>query len=110
MLINYIGKFIMIHRNNCHHRVERPCSLGSLKTKEMYLKTETMLTLFDAYVGSVLNYWCEMWVFHNGKNVEIVQLQYLKTLLKITTDSAVVYCETCRFPLKTVRLFRNFKF
>ena len=78
----------------------------------MYLNTGTMLSLFDTYVGSVLNYGCEIWGFHNGKNVEKVQLQYLKTLLgvKKTTSSAVVYCETGRFPLKVVRLFRIFKF
>ena len=36
----------------------------------------------------------------------------MKTLLgvKKTTSSAVVYCETGRFPLKVVRLFRIFKF
>ena len=82
------------------------------KTNEMYLNTETMLSLFDTYIGSVLNYGCEIWGFHNGKDVEKVQLQYLKTLLgvKKTTSSAVVYCETGRFPLKVVRLFRIFKF
>ena len=60
----------------------------------------------------MLNYGCEIWGFHNGKNVETVHLQYLKTLLgvKKTTRSAVVYCETGRFPLKVVRLFRIFKF
>ena len=47
------------------------------KTNEMYLNTETMLSLFDTYVGSVLNYGCEIWGFHNGKDVEKVQLQYL---------------------------------
>ena len=61
------------------------------KTNEMYLNTETMLSLFDTYVRSVLNYGCVIWGFHNGKDVEKVQLQYLKTLLgvKKTTRSAV---------------------
>ena len=39
-----------------------------------------MLSLFDTYVGSVLNYGCEIWGFHNGKDLEKVQLQYLKSL------------------------------
>ena len=47
----------------------------------MYLNTEIMLSIFDTYVGSVLNYGCEIWGFHNGIDVEKVQLQYLKTLL-----------------------------
>ena len=41
----------------------------------MYLNTETMLSLFDTYVGR-----CEMWGFQNGRGIEKVQLQYLKTL------------------------------
>ena len=57
----------------------------SVKSKQnkMYLNTETMLSLFDTYVRSVINYWCEIWGFHNGKDVEKVQLQYLKTLLDV---------------------------
>ena len=40
------------------------------KTNEMYLNTKAMLSLFDTYVGSVLNYGCEIWGFRNGKDVE----------------------------------------
>ena len=42
------------------------------KTNEMYLNTKAMLSLFDTYVGSVLNYGCEIWGFHNVKVVEKV--------------------------------------
>lgn len=49
----------------------------------MYLNTETILSLFHTYVGSVLNYRCEIWGFQNGKDDEKVQLQYLKTLLGV---------------------------
>ena len=71
-----------------------------------------MLSLFDTYVGSVLNYGCEIWGFQNGRDLEKVQLYYLKTLLgvKKNTNSAFVYYETGRFPMKVVRLFRIFKF
>ena len=71
-----------------------------------------MLFLFDTYVGSVPNYGCEIWNFQNGTDVEKVQLQYLKTLLGIkkTMNSAVVYCETGRFHIKVIGLFRIFSF
>ena len=64
----------------------------------MYLNTEKMLSLFDTYFGSVLNYGCEIWGCHYGKVVEKVQLQYLKTLLGVKKiyNSSVVYCETGR--------------
>ena len=66
------------------------------------------------HVESVLNYGCEIHVqgFHNGKDVEKSTTTILENLLgvKKNTNSAVVYCETGRFPLKVVRLFRIFKF
>ena len=79
------------------------------KTNKMYLNTETMMFFVDTYVGSVPNYECEIWNFQNGTDV---QLQYLKTLLgvKKNMNSAVVYCETGRFPMKVIRLFRIFSF
>ena len=62
--------------------------------------------MFDSYDGSVFNHGSEIWGFHNGKDVEKVQVQYLKSLLgvKSTTNCAVVHCETGRFPMKIVRL------
>ena len=60
-----------------------------------------MLSLFDTYVGSVLNYGCEIWGFQNGRDLEKVKLKYLKTLLgvKKNTNSAAVYYETGRYPM-----------
>ena len=42
------------------------------KTNDVYLNTETMLSyhVFDTYIGSVLDYGCEIWGFHNGIYVE----------------------------------------
>ena len=109
MLMNYNGKFNDTQKQLSLQGRKVMFSLKS-KTNEMYLNTETILSLFDTYVASVLNYGCEIWGFHNGKDIEKVQLQYLKTLLGVKKkSSAVVYCETGRFPLKVVRLFRIFK-
>ena len=75
MLIYYNGKFNDTQKQLSLQGRKAMFSLKS-KTNEMYLNTETMLSLFDTYVGSVLNYGCEIWGFHNSKDVEKVQLQY----------------------------------
>ena len=111
MLINYNGKFNDTQTQLSLQGSKVMFSLKS-KTNEMYLSAETMLSLFDTYVGSVPNYGCEIWGFHNSKDVEKVQLQYLKTFLgvKKPLNSAAVYCETGRFQLKVVILFKILKF
>ena len=34
----------------------------------MYIKT--LISLFDTYVASILNYGCEVWGIHNANDVE----------------------------------------
>ena len=47
---------------------------------DMYLNVETSLSLFDTYVGSVLQYASEIWGNHRGNCVEKVQLDFCKRL------------------------------
>jgi hypothetical protein len=42
-----------------------------------------MLSLFDTYVASILNYGCEVWGSHCEKDVENVHLEYLKYVLGV---------------------------
>ena len=91
MLINYNGKFNDTQKQLSLQGRKAMFSWKS-KTNEMYLNTETMLSLFDTYVGSVLNYGYEIWNFHNGKDVEKVQLQYLKTLLGVKKKNNYKVC------------------
>jgi hypothetical protein len=57
--------------------------------------TVTILQLFDTYVGSVMNYECEVWGFHKAADVERVHLSFLKRILgvELSTLSAAVYRE-----------------
>ena len=40
------------------------------KIQDDYFNTETLLSLFDTYVKSIVNYGCEVWGFHKGVDIE----------------------------------------
>ena len=72
---------------------------------DMCLNVETLISLYDTYVASILNYGCEVWDSHSANNVEKVHLEYIKSILGVrkNTNTASVYFETGRLPMKTVR-------
>ena len=42
-----------------------------------------MCQLFDAFVGSILSYSCEIWGFGKCKEIERIHLKFCKYLLKV---------------------------
>ena len=64
------------------------------------------------FVGSVLNYSCEIWGFGKSKIIERVHLKVCKALLKVksSTCSAGVYGELGRYPLFVSRFARIVKY
>ena len=60
-----------------------------------------MLSLFDTYVKSIVNYGCEVWDFHKGVDIETLHLSFLKRVLKVRKSSSnyMVYFELGKFPL-----------
>jgi hypothetical protein len=48
------------------------------KIQDNYFNTETLLSLFDTYVKSIVNYGCEVWGFHKGVDIETLHLSFLK--------------------------------
>ena len=81
-------------------------------TKKYSLSPKVMCQLFDAFVGSVLNYSCEIWGFGKSKVIERVHLKFCKALLKVksSTCSAGVYGELGRYPLFVSRFARIVKY
>jgi hypothetical protein len=51
--------------------------------KDMYLNHETMLSLFDCYVGNICNYASEIWGNHTGGNIEKNHLDFCKKLMGV---------------------------
>ena len=81
-------------------------------TKKHSLSPKVMCQLFDAFVGSILNYSCEVWGFGKSKVLERIHLKFCKTILKVksSTSSCGVYGELGRYPLFITRYVRIVKY
>jgi hypothetical protein len=73
---------------------------------------ETLLSLFDSYVSSILNYGSEVWGYHKADDVEKVHISYLKRILKVRKSAVnyMVYCELGRFPMYIERYCRVLRY
>ena len=67
----------------------------------LLLNIKTLLSLFDSYICSILNYASAIWGSHEGQNVEKVQLDFCKKMLgvKRTTCIIMIYSELGLVPL-----------
>jgi hypothetical protein len=80
--------------------------------KRYCFKPKTYCQLFDAFVGSILNYSCEVWGFTKSKQLETLHLKFCKRLLgvKQSTCNMGVYGELGRYPLYITRHCRIIKY
>ena len=79
--------------------------LSVLKTcNKNYFNIETMLSVFDTYVDSILSYGSEVWVFHH--------IQFCKRLPGVWkgTCNDFIFSELERFPLQIIIKLRIFKY
>lgn len=110
-LLNYNARF---HVNQQHFALQGRKAMYAIKskTRNLFLNTETMLSLFDTYVSSVLLYSCEVYAMHEGKALEQVHFDFCKTVLGVqsSTNNAMVYFELSRLPLSVIRKLRMFKY
>ena len=76
----------------------------------MYVNMQ--LSLFHSLVNPILCYASEVWGYAEAKKVEVVQLKFLKMILKVrkNTPSCIVYRECQVYPLYLSRLFRLIKY
>ena len=111
VLLNFNGKYQCTQKQLAIQARKAMFALKS-NVRNMCLNVETLISLFDTYVASILNYGCEVWGSHSANDVEKVHLEYIKSILGVrkNTNTASVYFETGRLPMKTVRFFRMFKF
>lgn len=73
LLLQYNGKFNNTQKQLASQGRKAMFSLKS-KTSQLYLNTETMLSIFDTYIASILNYGCEIWGMHAANDIEKVHL------------------------------------
>ena len=55
--------------------------------KNMCLNVEILISLFDTYVASILNYGCDVCCSHNANNVETIHLEYIKSILGVRKNN-----------------------
>jgi hypothetical protein len=64
----YLG--ILLNYNGVFTNTQKMLSNQGEKAVFSYFNTETLLSLFDTYVKSIVNYGCEVWGFHKGVDIE----------------------------------------
>ena len=72
------------------------------------MSVSVIMDLFDKYIGAILNYSCEVWGFHNARDVEQVHFSFCKRVLgvKKTTQNDFVYGELKRVLMSIERYIR----
>ena len=68
------------------------------------------IDLFDKYVSPVLSYGSEVWGFHKAPEIEQVQLNVCKRLLRVKRTTQNVYGELGRYPMYIFRHIRIIKY
>ena len=81
-VFNYTGNFSLNQEYLCGKELKAMYILFN-KCKEFDLKPKTQCQLFDAFVGSILNYACEIWGNTKSKELERVHLKFCKRLLNV---------------------------
>ena len=61
----------------------------------------TLFQLFDAFVGSILNFSSEIWGMSKSKEIEHLHLKFCKKILGVesSTCTSILYSELNRYPL-----------
>jgi hypothetical protein len=110
-VFNYTGTFNL----NQEHLVGKALKAMNIllcKCKEFDLSPKVLCQLFDAFVGSILNYASEIWGYSKSKEIERIHLKFCKRLLNVKTNTcnASVYSELGRYPLYIQRYTRMIKY
>ena len=84
----------------------------SNQCRKLPLTPKSLCQLFDAFVGSILNYSCELWGFCTSKSLERLHLKLCKRILNVrsSTCTVAVYAELGRYPLYITRFVRIIKY
>ena len=110
-VFNYTGTFVLNQETPVGKGLKAlNCLL--FNTKKYCLKPKVLCQLFDAFVGSILNFSSKVWGFGKCKEIERIHLKFYKTLLtvKSSISNMGVYGELGRCPLYISRYARIIKF
>ena len=76
------------------------------------LSVDQKCNLFDALVGSILNFGSEVWGMHDASDIELIHTKFLRSILgvKKSTNLAALYGELGRIPLAVTRKINMIKY
>jgi hypothetical protein len=76
------------------------------------MQVSMQMQLFDTFIGTILNYACEVWGFHKAPEIEGVHLNFCKHVLNVkrTTQNDFVYGELGRYPMYIKRYHKIIKY
>ena len=111
VLFFYNGKFARTQKRFAEQGRKALFSILNV-CRNNFFNIETMLSVFDTYINSILSYGSEVWGFHSGHDFEKVHIQFCKRLLGVKkgTCNEFVYSELGRFPRQVTRKLRIFKY
>ena len=110
-VFNYNGSF----KSNIEYTIGKALKALNMllfHCKRIPLSPAHLCQLFDSFVGSILNYSCELYGFSKSKEIERVHLKFCKRILKVrmSTSTVAVYGELGRYPLYISRYYRIIKY
>ena len=110
-VFNYTGSF-SLNQEYLSGKAIKALNVLLSHCKHIPLNPKTLCQLFDAFVGSILCYSCEVRGNCKTKHIERIHLKFLKRILKVklNTCSNGIYGELGRYPLYVNRFTRIIKY
>ena len=110
-LLKYTGNF-NINQQCLSNKGLKALNVLLNNCSKFNLKPKILCQLFDAFVGSILNYSSEIWGYTKSKEIERIHLKFCKRILNVkpSTSSIGVYGELGRYPLYVNRYYRILKY
>ena len=110
-IFNYNGTFAL-NQQYLIGKANKALNVLLINCKRYQLKPKLLCQLFDAFVGSILNYAAEIWGNSKSKDIERIHLKFCKKILKVHKRScnAAVYGELARYPLFVSRYIKIVKY
>lgn len=110
-VFNYTGNFTL-NQTYLSGKALQSLNVLLVNCTKLNLKPKLLCQLFDAFVGSILNYSSEIWGFTKSKELERIHLKFCKRILnvRVTSCSTGVYGELGRYPLYISRYIRIIKY
>ena len=99
-VFTYTGSFLL-NQKMLADKALKAMNVLCNKTRSFDFDISTLFQLFDAFVGSILNFSSEIWGMSKSKEIERVHLKFCKKTLgvKSSTCTSILYSELNRYPL-----------